>query len=147
MDLQEISDRIEIQDVLTRYTRAIDEGQWDQLDTVFTADAQIDYTESGGIAGSFPEAKKWLSETLPAFFSATLHTIGQVSVEWDTKDDEGRDTARVVAYFDNPMYMRSDDDQPKVVEVGGKYHHTMVRTPDGWRSRKLHEEMVWKRGI
>jgi hypothetical protein len=143
MDLQQISDRIEIQDVLTRYTRAIDEGQWDGLDSVFTADAQIDYTESGGIAGSFPEAKKWLSETLPAFFSATLHTIGQVSVEYDDSGDE----ATVVAYFDNPMYLRSDDDEPKVVEVGGKYHHTMVRTPDGWRSRKLHEEMVWKRGI
>jgi hypothetical protein len=142
MDLHEISDRIEIQDVLTRYTRAIDEGQWDGLDTVFTPDAQIDYTESGGIAGSFPEAKKWLAETLPAFFSATLHTIGQVSVEYD-----GPDEALVVAYFDNPMYLRSDDDQPKVVEVGGKYHHTMVRTAEGWRSRKLHEEMVWKRGI
>jgi hypothetical protein len=143
MDLQQISDRIEIQDVLTRYTRAIDEGRWDGLDTVFTPDAQIDYTESGGIAGSYPEAKKWLSETLPAFFSATLHTIGQVSVEYDDSGDE----ATVVAYFDNPMYLRSDDDQPKVVEVGGKYHHTMVRTADGWRSRKLHEEMVWKRGI
>jgi hypothetical protein len=142
MDLQQISDRIEIQDVLTRYTRSIDEGKWDGLDTVFTPDAQIDYTESGGIAGSFPEAKKWLSETLPAFFSATLHTIGQVSVEYD-----GPDQATVVAYFDNPMYLRSDDDQPKVVEVGGKYHHTMIRTAEGWRSRKLHEEMVWKRGI
>lgn len=142
MDLQQISDRIEIQDVITRYTRAIDERLWDGLDTVFTPDAQIDYTESGGIAGSFPEAKKWLSETLPAFFSATLHTIGQVSVEYD-----GPDEATVVAYFDNPMYMVSDDPEPKVVEVGGKYHHTMVRTPDGWRSRKLHEEMVWKRGI
>ncbi len=142
MDLQQISDRIEIQDVITRYTRAIDEGQWDQLDTVFTADARIDYTASGGIAGSFPEAKKWLSETLPVFFSATLHTIGQVSVEYD-----GPDTAQVVAYFDNPMYLRSDDDEPKVVEVGGKYHHTMTRTPDGWRSRELREEMVWKRGL
>jgi hypothetical protein len=142
MDLQEISDRLEIADVLTRYTRAIDEGQWDGLDTVFTPDAQIDYTESGGIAGPFPEAKKWLSETLPAFFTATLHTIGQVSVEY-----VGPDEATVVAYFDNPMLMRSGDDATTVVEVGGKYHHTMVRTPDGWRSKRLHEEMVWKRGM
>jgi len=143
MDLQQISDRLEIQDVLTRYTRSIDEGKWDGLDTVFTPDAQIDYTESGGIAGSFPEAKKWLAETLPAFFTATLHTIGQVSVEYDNTGDE----AQVVAYFDNPMLMRSGDGDPTVVEVGGKYHHTMVRTSDGWRSKNLHEELVWKRGI
>ena len=51
VDLQEISDRLEITDVLTRYTRAIDTGDWDRLDTVFTPDAEIDYTESGGIAG------------------------------------------------------------------------------------------------
>lgn len=142
MDLQQISDRIEIADVLTRYTRAIDEGSWDQLDSVFTADAEIDYTESGGIAGSFPEAKKWLSETLPAFFTKTLHTIGQISVEYDASGDE----AQVVAYFDNPMLMGSGE-ETTVVEVGGKYHHTMVRTPEGWRSRRLHEELVWKRGI
>ncbi len=143
MDLQEISDRLEIQDVLTRYTRAVDEGDWDRLDTVFTPDAEIDYTESGGIAGTYPEAKKWLAETLPAFFSATLHTVGQVSVEYGATPDE----AQVIAYFDNPMLMKSGDGEPKVVEVGGKYHHTMVRTPDGWRSRRLHEELVWKRGI
>jgi hypothetical protein len=147
VDLQEISDRLEIQDVLTRYTRAVDEGDWDRLDTVFTPDARIDYTESGGIAGSFPEAKKWLAETLPAFFTATLHTVGQVSIEWGDKDDEGRDTAEVIAYFDNPMLMRAGEGEPTVVEVGGKYHHRMVRTPEGWRSTRLHEELVWRRGI
>ncbi len=143
MDLQQISDRLEIQDVLTRYTRAIDEGEWDGLDTVFTPDAEIDYTESGGIAASFPEAKKWLAETLPAFFTATLHTVGQVSIEYAASGDE----AQVIGYFDNPMLMKSGDGEPTVVEVGGKYHHTMVRTPDGWRSRRLHEQLVWKRGI
>ena len=110
---------------------------------MFTPDAEIDYTESGGIAGSYPEAKKWLAETLPAFFSATLHTVGQISVEYGASGDE----AQVIAYFDNPMLMKSGDDEPRVVEVGGKYHHSMVRTPDGWRSRKLHEELVWKRGL
>jgi hypothetical protein len=143
MDLQEISDRLEIQDVITRYTRAVDEGRWDQLDTVFTPDAEIDYTESGGIAGSYPEAKKWLAETLPVFFSRTLHTVGQISVEYAASGDE----AQVVAYFDNPMLMRAGEGEDKVVEVGGKYHHTMVRTADGWRSRRLHEELVWKRGL
>ena len=26
---------------------------------------------------------------------------------------------------------------------GGYYHHELVRTPDGWRSRHLREENVW----
>lgn len=141
MDLQEISDRIEISDVLTRYTRAIDTFDWDRLDTVFTPDARIDYTESGGIAGSYGEAKPWLAEVLPAFFRKLMHTLGQVEVV--LRGDE----ADVTAYFHNPMTMDDGAGGEKVVEIGGLYHHTMTRTPDGWRSRKLHEEVVWKRNI
>ena len=80
VDLQELSDRAEITDVLVRYTRAIDTGEWDRLDTVFTPDAQIDYTESGGIAAGFAEVKPWLAEVLPAFFPKRMHTLGQVEI-------------------------------------------------------------------
>ncbi|WP_370250609.1 nuclear transport factor 2 family protein [Nocardioides sp.] len=142
MDLQEISDRLEIADVITRYTRAIDAGDWDRLDTVFTADAHIDYTESGGIAAGFAEVKPWLAEMLPAFFPARMHTIGQVDVVFDGDDD-----ARVVAYFDNPMPVDDGKGGTRIVEIGGMYHHEMVRTEHGWRSRRLHEQVVWKRGI
>lgn len=142
MDLQEISDRLEITDVITRYTRAIDAGDWDRLDTVFTDDAQIDYTESGGISAGFAEVKPWLAEMLPAFFPRRMHTIGQVEIVFD-----GPDTAAVVAYFDNPMPMDDGHGGTKIVEIGGLYHHDMARTPSGWRSRRLHEQVVWKRGI
>ena len=141
MDLQEISDRIEIADVLTRYTRAIDTGDWDKLDTVFTPDADIDYSESGGIVGKFPEIKPWLAEMLPMFFEKRMHTLGQLEVTLRGGE------ADVTAYFDNPMLMDDGAGGQKVVEIGGLYHHTLTRTPDGWRSRKLHEEVIWKRGL
>ncbi len=141
MNLPEISDRIEISDVLTRYTRAIDSHEWDRLDTVFTPDARIDYTESGGIAGTFAEVKPWLAEVLPAFFRTMMHTLGQIEVEM--RGDE----ADVTAYFHNPMTMDDGQGGEKIVEIGGLYRHTMIRTPDGWRSRKLHEHVVWKRGF
>jgi SnoaL-like domain len=141
VEVQQISDRLEILDVLTRYTRAIDTGNWDALDTVFTPDAQIDYTESGGIAAAFPEVKPWLAEMLPAFFPKRMHTLGQVEVV--LRGDE----ADVAAYFHNPMPMDDGQGGEKIVEFGGLYHHVMTRTPDGWRSRKLHEEIVWKRGM
>lgn len=133
---------MEIVDVITRYTRAIDAGDWDKLDTVFTDDARIDYTESGGIDGGFAEVKPWLAEMLPAFFPQRMHTIGQVEIVFD-----GPDEAAVVAYFDNPMPMDDGHGGTKIVEIGGLYHHDVVRTPYGWRSRRLHEQVVWKRGI
>ena len=141
MDIAELSDRTEINDALIRYTIAIDTGEWDRLDTVFTPDAQIDYSESGGIAAAFPEVKPWLAEMLPAFFPKRMHTLGQVEIA--LRGDE----ADVSAYFHNPMPMDDGQGGEKVVEFGGIYHHTMTRTPDGWRSHKLHEEVVWKRGL
>ena len=59
----------------------------------------------------------------------------------------GADEATCSAYFHNPMPMDDGKGGEKVVEFGGIYHHTLTRTPDGWRSRKLHEEIVWKRGL
>jgi ketosteroid isomerase-like protein len=137
VDIQLLSDRAEITDVLIRYTRAIDTGDWDKLDTVFTPDAQINYVESGGIDASYDEVKPWLAEVLPAFFPKRMHTLGQIDIAVDG------DTATVAAYFHNPMPGQDE----KVVEFGGLYHHELVRTPDGWRSRRLHEEIVWKRTV
>ncbi|MDO9496431.1 MAG: nuclear transport factor 2 family protein [Nocardioides sp.] len=141
MDLQTLSDRAEISDVLTRYTRAIDTGEWDWLDTVFTPDAQIDYTASGGIAATYPEVKPWLAEMLPAFFPKRMHTLGQLDIRIDG------DEASCSAYFHNPMPMDDGAGGEKIVEFGGIYHHTLARTTDGWRSVRLYEEVVWKRGI
>src|SRR5580692_5606052 len=44
--LQELSDRLEIQDLMVAYSYAIDHRQWEDLDDVFTADAIIDYSQA-----------------------------------------------------------------------------------------------------
>ncbi|GAA1775746.1 nuclear transport factor 2 family protein [Nocardioides hankookensis] len=145
MDLQEISDRVEIENVVIRYTRGIDTGEWDKLDTVFTPDARINYVESGGIEASYAEVKPWLAEVLPAFFPKRMHSLHQLDIAFP--EEGGGDEATCSAYFHNPMPMEDGKGGEKVVEFGGIYHHTLVRTPDGWRSRQLHEEIVWKRGM
>ena len=140
MDLREISDRLEIEALLARYARAIDTGAWDRLDEVFTPDAEIDYTATGGIAASYPEVKAWLAQMLP-IFPRRMHTLGQVDSQVTGE------TATVAAYFHNPMVLPGKDGSEQVVEFGGVYHHDLVRTTDGWRSRRLVEELVWKRGM
>lgn len=143
MDLQELSDRAEITDVITRYTLAVDEGDFDRLDTVFTPDAHIDYTESGGVVDSYPVVKAWLAEALPGFSTHRIHMVGQVAFDFAGSRDE----AAVAAYFHNPMRIADGRGGERVVEVGGIYRHTFVRTDAGWRSRKLHEQVVWTRGF
>lgn len=140
MDLDRLADRLAIEEVLVRYTRAIDTGDWDRLDDVFTPDAAIDYRQSGGIEGTFDVVKPWLAENLP-IFPRRLHMLGQLDVS------VAGDTATVAAYFHNPMVLAQPEGGELLVELGGVYHHELVRTPDGWRSRRLVEELVWKRGL
>lgn len=140
MELGHVYDRFAIEDLLTRYTRAIDTNNWDLLDQVFTPDAHIDYTASGGIAGSFPQVKAWLAKMLP-IFPARMHLLGQKEVTIDGEH------AQVAAYFYNPMTLPDGEGKATVVEVGGIYHHELIRTAAGWRSRQLWEEKTWSRGF
>lgn len=143
MDLQQLIDRAEITDAITRYTLAVDEGDFDRLDTVFTPDAHIDYTESGGVVDTYPVVKAWLAEALPGFSQHRLHSVGQIAFDFAGSGD----AAEVTAYFDNPMRIADGKGGERIVEVGGRYRHSFVRTDAGWRSRKLHEEVVWTRGF
>jgi SnoaL-like domain len=140
LDLQTISDRLEIDDLITCYTRAIDTGEWDRLDEVFTDDARIDYTATGGIEGRYPVVKAWLAENLP-MFPRRQHIVAQKEVTLDG------DRADVTAYFFNPMVLPQRDGTELLWEFGGLYRHTLVRTEHGWRSCALMEELVWKRGL
>jgi hypothetical protein len=140
VDLGTLADRLEIDDLLTSYTRAIDTGAWDRLDEVFTPDARIDYTATGGMAGDFPDVKAWLAENLP-MFPRRQHVLGQKEVVLDGE------RAQVTAYFLNPMVLPQPDGSELLWEFGGLYHHKLVRTGAGWRSRSLVEELCWTRGL
>lgn len=51
LGLAEISDRLEIQQLLVDYATAIDERRFNDLDRVFTPDAHLDFRAMGGIDG------------------------------------------------------------------------------------------------
>ena len=104
LSLAEISDRLEIQQLMVDYSTAIDQRRFDDLDKVFTEDAYIDYTALGGIEGRFPEVKKWLSEVLPTF-PVYAHMLGNFSVQIDGD----KATSRVICF--NPMVFPGDKDQ------------------------------------
>jgi hypothetical protein len=149
LSIQEISDRIEIEDVLQRYTAAIDAKDWDLLDTVFAADATLDYTTSGGPVGPYPEVKAWLQEVL-AVFPMTHHMIGKSTVALDG------DRAECRSIFYNPMAMSIDEHGRFVPDgsapgrhvfvVGGFYDDTVARTADGWRIIRKFEEQSYMTG-
>lgn len=134
MDLQRLIDRAEIADLLTAYTRAVDQRRYAEAAAVFTDDAVLDYSAVGGPVTNARDALAWVGEMMAAF-DRFQHVLGQLEYAFD-----GPDRARVTAYFLNPMVAGD-----AMVEVGGYYHHELVRTPDGWRSRRMVDDLVWTR--
>ena len=139
LSTQELSDRIEIGDLLTRYTRAIDTRDYTLLDTCFLPDAAVDYTSSGGISGKYPEVRAWLEKAL-APFSQMVHFIGNSTVELNG------DEARSRTYVVNPMTLPLDGGKAHTFTVWAHYVDRLVRTADGWRIAERVEEQVLVEG-
>lgn len=139
MDVQELLDRQQIVDLITRYTRAVDTRNFDDLDHVFTEDAILDYSPVDGPKAPLAEARPWIKDGL-SLFSRYQHTIGQIAIAFADADN-----AQATAYFINPMVVTNADGSETLWEVGGYYHHTVVRTPSGWRSRHMVDELVYSR--
>ena len=72
MSVQEISDRLEIQELIARYSVALDSRDYDALDELFTDDAVLDYTATGAIRGSLAEMKAFIAEAF-TMFEETQH--------------------------------------------------------------------------
>jgi SnoaL-like domain len=128
-----VDDQLEIRALLARYARGVDTKDWELYRSVFTEDAHIDYTSAGAIAGSRDEVIDWLSTGF-ATIPWSMHYITNVEADIDG------DSARVQAMFYNPMQLPG---MPTQSACGGYYHHELVRTGQGWRSRNLREENVW----
>lgn len=134
MSLQEMSDRLEIQDLFARYTYAIDDRDYDALDDVFTPDAVIDYSETGGEKGSVAEIKRWLPVAM-AKFPKFQHMVATTQLKLSG------DTARSRTILFNPMIHADAAGTERVFFIGLWYRDELVRTPEGWRIASRYEEM------
>lgn len=133
--LDEISDRLEIQQLLVDYSSAIDQRRFDDLDRVFTPDAYIDYRAMGGIDGQFPQVKAWLAEVL-VHFPAYSHLIGN----FDVRVDGDTATSRTICF--NPMKLAGDG---QVLFCGLWYDDAFIRTAEGWRITRRVETKCFDR--
>jgi 3-phenylpropionate/cinnamic acid dioxygenase small subunit len=139
LSVQDLSDRLQINDLLTRYTVAIDQKNWSLLDTCFTPDAHLDYTSAGGVAGDYLKVRKWLEAAL-APFPMTMHYISNSVVEL------GGDEASARTAVLNPMGFAKADGSLHIFTVGAYYNDKLARTDDGWRIRERIEEQAFLEG-
>lgn len=131
-DLQYLIDRREIEDLMIAYCNAIDLHDWDALDDIFAADAEIDYTALGGPKDNLPAIKRFLDASLPNF-KHKQHIISnmQITVAGD------KATGRTCCI--NPMGMPEGQGVRNVV-FWLWYIDEFVSTENGWRIKKRREE-------
>jgi hypothetical protein len=141
MTAEEALARAAIQDVLARYAFALDEKQYDLLLDVFTRDARIDMSGSGGIAGDRAAFIAWIPEAL-ALFPVTQHFLGQSVIDLD--DDLA--AAWVHTYQINPMGFGRSDGSVALFVLGGYYRDRCVATPAGWRIAHRTWVQTWMQG-
>ena len=136
LTLQEISDRLEITDLMVRYSHAVDTRQWDALAEIFSADAVIDYRAMGGPRGGVPEITEFLSSTMPRF-PAFQHLIANSSIT--VAGDIG--TARTMCH--NPMVLPGQD--ARIMFCGLWYLDEFARVDGEWRitSRVEEKSYMW----
>ena len=138
LDIQEMSDRFEIQDLVFRYAQLVDARDIDGLRAVFTEDAHIDYSAMGGSVGNVDQTLEFLSGALvPQLFPNTQHLNAniQITVKSDTA------SGRVMCF--NPMEVALPEGGTQTMLLGLWYLDAYRRTADGWKISRREEIKSW----
>ena len=136
LSLEEISARLEIQDLLYAYADAIDQQRFDDLYQVFSEDAYIGYSVYGGAAAGRDEIIDFLKQALPAFKCYQhLNANMQISVDGE------KGTGRIMCF--NPQELTLGENKTHLYMLGLWYKDKYIRTADGWRIQERVEEKSW----
>jgi hypothetical protein len=133
---EQISDRVEIEDVLTRYCYAVDDREWDVYRGLFAPNAVIDDRATGGLQGGVEEHIRYLKRALSKVL-LSQHAISTVHIDLSVN------SAQVRAHCSCPMVVDLEEAKRQVFFQGLWYRNSLVRTHEGWKISHLVEEGYW----
>lgn len=131
--MQSVRDELDIQRVISDYAWACDNGDWELLRSLFTEDAQLDYSSTGGPAGPRDEVVAWLEQSLTQL-DWIHHVVSNFQIDLDG------DRAKVKAMFTCSAKLPGVDN---ALVTGGYYDEDFVRTAGGWKLERLYEDNRW----
>jgi hypothetical protein len=148
VELAIVMDRLAVDEVITEYAVAVDDGEWEAYRELFAPGGRADYRSAGGIEGNAGEVAGWLAESM-RLFPMRQHLIVNRRIRFGALDQNTDDTARVRADYVNPMRFAKEDDSdgstaPDFV-CGGRYTFGLLRTYAGWRLTEVVVEEKWRR--
>ncbi|WP_261566030.1 nuclear transport factor 2 family protein [Frankia gtarii] len=124
LSLEQISDRLEIQELISRYSHAIDTRSFDDAVALFTSDGTLDYTATGGPAGDRKSVLDYIAGAMsPLKMSQHQVATSAITLAGDTA------TARSICH----VSMEPQGEDSPVFFSGLLYLDTFARAPEGWR--------------
>ena len=137
--LQELLDRAEISDVVHAYATGLDRRDWDLYRSIFTDTIELDFSSVGIPAGP-RSADAWVHHARKLFagFTATQHTSSN-HVHTIRSDD-----ATCISNMQAEHFVGPGEDERWT--IGGYYTNELVRTPTGWKLRKVTLTVTWRHG-
>lgn len=119
-------DTLAIQDLAVAYGFSVDDGDWARWRALFTDDARLDYTHSGGIAAGVDEVAAWMPEAM-SVFSWTMHSVFTHEIRFTGEDTA---TGRVQLFNRNGVEWNG---VAEFCDVGGVYLDEYRRDGDRWQ--------------
>ncbi|MFD7628110.1 nuclear transport factor 2 family protein [Streptomyces sp. NPDC059851] len=148
VDLASVMDRLAIDEVVTGYARAVDDGDWAAYRALFAPGGRADYSSAGGIEGPAEEVADWLAEAMQ-LFPVRQHLIVNRLVRLADGGGWAADRAEVLADFVNPMRLDGGGAGGPVTApnfaAAGRYTFALTRTArDGWRLTRVTVHEKWR---
>ncbi|MFE3577733.1 nuclear transport factor 2 family protein [Streptomyces vinaceus] len=148
VDLATVMDRMAIDEVVSGYAVAVDDGDWTAYRALFTPAGRADYSSAGGIEGPAAEVADWLAETME-LFPVRQHLIVNRLVRLEDRGGWPGDRAEVRADFLNPMRLAGPEfdgteTAPNFV-AAGRYTFGLARGSDGgWLLTRVTVHEKWR---
>ncbi|MEX2558200.1 MAG: nuclear transport factor 2 family protein [Actinomycetota bacterium] len=136
-----LDDRTDVEEVLMRLIRALDERDWDAAASCLTEDFRYAqpvkgaFVSSGEIAGR--EAFLEMAQSIERRASLVQHYLANVVVRVDGDEAQGWASAFVVHVF-------GEGETSEVVHSGARMEHTFRRTAGGWKVARLVGVPIWR---
>ncbi len=121
------------------YAGAVDDADWVRWQALFTPDARIDYSSSGGIIGDPAEVGAWMPGAM-SIFTWTMHSIYTHEIHFTGPD---RAVGKVHLFNRNGVEWEG---AAEILDIGGFYRDEYVRVGDTWRFASRVEDTVYVDG-
>lgn len=141
LSLEELSDRMLIQDLVIEEAAAIDERDWERWEAAYVPDAKIDWSGNGGAKGDPRAVRAWASSVLSEAnfpYPQYQHYCTNFRIRL------GGDRASCRHLQIIPISVLSPGGGRQIAFSGIWFDDELVRTREGWKIAVRKETRAWQ---